>query len=117
MEAQASLAGLKKVAIENLTIGMYVAQLDHPWIESNFPIQGFYLRSSQSIERVTRECQFVYVDPRRYDSGLTDVKLGLVSDVGEIERAGSDIDSRARIYPQDRQEYNDTAGICVQLNP
>ena len=36
MEAQSSLAGLKKVAVENLTIGMYVAELDKPWIESDF---------------------------------------------------------------------------------
>ncbi len=112
MEAQASLAGLKKVAIENLTIGMYVAQLDHPWIESNFPVQGFYLRSPQSIERVTRECRFVYVDPRRYDSSLTDVKLGVVSNKGAIEGAG---DSSARIYPQNRQEYNDTAELGSEL--
>ncbi len=112
MEAQASLAGLKKVAIENLTIGMYVAQLDHPWIESNFPVQGFYLRSSQSIERVTRECRFVYVDPRRYDSSLTDVKLGVVSNKGAIEGVG---DSSARIYPQNRQEYNDTAELGSEL--
>ena len=112
MEAQASLTGLKKVAIENLTIGMYVAQLDHPWIESNFPVQGFYLRSSQSIERVTRECQFVYVDPRRYDSSLTDVKLGVVSNKGAVEGVG---DSRARIYPQNRQEYNDTAELGSEL--
>ncbi len=115
MEAQASLAGLKKVAIENLTIGMYVAQLDHPWIESNFPVQGFYLRSSQSIERVTRECQFVYVDPRRYDSSLTDVKLGVVSDRGAIEATGYDKDPRARIYPHNRQEYNDTTELGGEL--
>ena len=75
MEAQTSLAGLKKTSVGNLTIGMYVAQLDKAWEESDYPVQGFYIRSRQGIERLARECVYVHVDPRRYDSSLTDVKL------------------------------------------
>ena len=78
MEAEASRAGLKKMAIDNLTIGMYVAQLDKNWEETDYPVQGFYIRSRQGIDRLSRECAHVYVDPRRYDSSLTDVKLQVI---------------------------------------
>ena len=83
MEAEASLAGLKKITVENLTVGMYVAQLDRPWSETDYPVQGFYLRSRQGIDRLARECDHVFVDPRRYDSSLTDVKLHVVSGAPE----------------------------------
>ena len=49
MEAEASLAGLKKTSVDNLTIGMYVAQLDKDWEETEYAVQGFYLRSRQGI--------------------------------------------------------------------
>ena len=58
MEAEASLAGLKKTSVDNLTIGMYVAQLDKDWEETDYPVQGFYLRSRQGIERLARECEY-----------------------------------------------------------
>ena len=117
MEAQVSLAGLKKVVIENLTVGMYIAQLDHPWIESDFEVQGFYLRSMQTIERVKESCHFVYVDPRRYDSSLTDVKLGVVSKSGAIEKEETKKETKARIHPRDPREYNDTVELGGELEP
>jgi HD-GYP domain-containing protein (c-di-GMP phosphodiesterase class II) len=116
MEAQTSLAGLKKVAVENLTIGMYVAELDRPWIESDFLVQGFYIRSEQGIERVKKTCDFVYVDPRRYDSSLTDVKLGVVQVRTEPEdqEPAEVID---RIRPKNPQEYKDTVELGNELEP
>ena len=118
MEAPANLAGLKKVAVENLTIGMYVAELDLPWIESDFKVQGFYIRSSQGMDRVRKTCEFVYVDPRRYDSSLTDVKLGVVAPVvTEKEEPEPAPDKRDRIRPKKPQEYKDTVELGNELEP
>lgn len=63
---------LKKVAVDNLIIGMYVAGLDRPWLETPFTIQGFYVRTDASIERIAKICDHVFVDPRRYDTSLVD---------------------------------------------
>jgi len=117
MEAQSKLTGLKKVAVENLTIGMYVAELDKPWIESDFPVQGFYIRSAQGIERVRKACSFVYVDPRRYDSSLTDVKLGIVTSVREEEEDSEPVESIDRIRPRHPREYKDTVELGNELQP
>jgi len=116
MEAQTSLAGLKKVAVENLTIGMYVAELDRPWIESDFLVQGFYIRSAQGIERVRKTCEFVYVDPRRYDSSLTDVKLGVVDVKAEPEDQDPS-EVMDRIRPNKPREYKDTVELGNELEP
>lgn len=116
MEAQTNLAGLKKVAVENLTIGMYVAELDRPWIDSDFLVQGFYIRSEPGIERVKKTCEFVYVDPRRYDSSLTDVKLGVVKiTVEEDEAEPPEITDRIR--PKKPVEYQDTVELGNELEP
>jgi hypothetical protein len=116
MEAQTNLAGLKKVAVENLTIGMYVAELDRPWIESDFLVQGFYIRSEPGIERVKKTCEFVYVDPRRYDSSLTDVKLGVVM-VRDDSEAAEPPEITDRIRPKQPQEYQDTVELGNELEP
>lgn len=58
--------GLNKVPVQELGLGMYVAELDKDWLESSFPIQGFYVRNNTVLERLQAECSFVFVDPRRY---------------------------------------------------
>ena len=34
----------EKVPVENLDVGMYVSELDRPWLESPFLIQGFVIK-------------------------------------------------------------------------
>ncbi|RMF19764.1 MAG: DUF3391 domain-containing protein, partial [Gammaproteobacteria bacterium] len=41
---------------------MYVSDLDRPWCETPFPIQGFYIRSLTDIQALESYCKFVYVD-------------------------------------------------------
>jgi HD-GYP domain-containing protein (c-di-GMP phosphodiesterase class II) len=67
-------SNLKKTPVENLILGMYVAGLDKPWLDTPFAMQGFYLRSDAAISRVREICDDVYVDPRRYDSSLVDLR-------------------------------------------
>ena len=58
--------GLDKVPVQELGLGMYVAKLDKDWLDSSFPIQGFYVRNDTVRERLQAECTYVYVDPRRF---------------------------------------------------
>ncbi len=116
MEAEASLTGLKKTAVDNLTIGMYVAQLDKKWEDTDYPVQGFYIRSRQGIDRLARECAYVYVDPRRYDSSLTDVKLQVISRVRRTpeEPEASNV---TRIQPRKPRVYQDSVELGKELEP
>ena len=54
-----------KTSITELTIGMYVSDLDRPWIESSFLFQGFEITSNKMLEELKKECSFVYVDTEK----------------------------------------------------
>lgn len=53
------------VAATDLKPGMFVAELDRPWLESPFLIQGFVLDDEQAVAQVQSLCRFVYVDWQR----------------------------------------------------
>ena len=55
---------IKKVRVEctDLSIGMYVCDLDRPWLDSPFLIQGFYIKDNLDIDTVRGMCEYVYVD-------------------------------------------------------
>jgi putative nucleotidyltransferase with HDIG domain len=49
----------------NLKLGMYVTELDRPWLESPFLFQGFFLTTEAQIEQVREVCDYVYIDTTR----------------------------------------------------
>lgn len=52
----------KKVAVHDLEVGMFVSDLDRPWHQSPFPIQGFHIRSQSDIRALVSHCKWVMVD-------------------------------------------------------
>jgi len=52
----------KKIDTSELTIGMYVSQLDRPWLETSFLLQGLHISSDKDIELMQEECDYVYID-------------------------------------------------------
>ena len=55
----------KTVAVAELKLGMYVAELDRPWTDTPFKFQGFVLEKPEQIEILQKHCQVVFVDPDR----------------------------------------------------
>ncbi|MGB7989346.1 MAG: HD-GYP domain-containing protein [Candidatus Methylophosphatis roskildensis] len=53
------------VAIGDLRRGMFVAELDRPWLGTPFLLQGFLIEDDEQIVELGRICQFVYVDRTR----------------------------------------------------
>ena len=51
-----------KVRIEDLVLGMYVSQLDKPWLDTPYLIQGFLLKTREDIEELSKHCDYVFVD-------------------------------------------------------
>jgi len=54
-----------KVAVKDLRTGMFVADLDRPWMDTPFPIQGFLIEDAQQIAEIRRHCKWVIVDRAR----------------------------------------------------
>lgn len=55
----------EKIPVTALELGMFVAELDKPWIESDFLLQGFVLDDSADLEKMKSTCEFVYIDRTR----------------------------------------------------
>src|SRR3954468_724124 len=55
----------KRVAVGDLQLGMYVIELDRPWLGTPFDFQGFPLTSAEQIDQIRQYCKIVYVDPER----------------------------------------------------
>ncbi len=52
----------KKVDVADLELGMYVSDLDRPWLETTLLFQGFPILSEAELEELRRCCNYVYVD-------------------------------------------------------
>ena len=52
----------QKTPVSSLIIGMYVANLDRPWRETPFPLQGILIRSVSDIRKISEYCDYVYID-------------------------------------------------------
>ncbi|WP_273206024.1 HD-GYP domain-containing protein [Marinobacter subterrani] len=52
----------KKVAVHDLEVGMFVSDLDRPWHQTPFPIQGFHIRSQEDVRALVSYCKWVMVD-------------------------------------------------------
>lgn len=51
-----------RVNIQDISIGMYVSELDRPWLETPFLFQGFEIKSDSDIEELNKYCKFIFID-------------------------------------------------------
>jgi len=54
-----------RVAVKDLKVGMFVADLDRPWIDTPFILQGFLITDHHQIAELQEVCQWVVVDRAR----------------------------------------------------
>ena len=52
----------KKIDVQLLQLGMYVAELDRPWLGTPFLFQGFEIRAQEELDELRRFCKWVYID-------------------------------------------------------
>jgi len=69
-----------KVRSSDLRPGMYVCELDRPWLETPFLLQGFELANDADIRAVMQHCEYVYIDLLR--TKTVDVTIGSVAESG-----------------------------------
>ncbi len=120
----------EKISVDQLRIGMYVRQLDIPWDESSFMLQGFDVESQQDVLDVQKQCKHVWVDyieyrladaPERRNTDAFNSEVSLI----QIQE---DYDDARKIHEQSRdfvgRVFNDiasgrefdTAGVIQTVN-
>ena len=48
--------------VNDLQLGLYIAELDRPWIETPFLIQGFTINNTDELATLRELCEYVEVD-------------------------------------------------------
>lgn len=59
-----------KVDVSQLKKGMYVSELDRPWTETSFLLQGVLIESGEDISQVQEFSKFVYIDTEKSHSSV-----------------------------------------------
>lgn len=57
----------RKVSTFDLTIGMHIANLDRPWLDTPFLLQGFIIEKEDDIKALQQHCKFVFIDTEKGD--------------------------------------------------
>ncbi len=52
----------EKTQVSQLDIGMFVCELDRPWLGTPFMLEGLLIEDHEQIATIASLCQFVYVD-------------------------------------------------------
>ncbi len=61
---------LVNVAARDIRVGMFVAELDRPWSETPFLLQGFLVEDQEQVAQLQSLCRFVFVDRSRSAAGV-----------------------------------------------
>ncbi len=55
----------EKINAENIKAGMFVVDLDRPWIDTPFLLQGFLVEDDEQLRQLRAHCKWVLIDPQR----------------------------------------------------
>ena len=110
---------VKKVRVDcaDLAIGMYVCELDRPWLQTPFMIQGFYIKDIDDIDTVRNVCDYVFVDKIVQREQLTKslpgassaIVLNMTVDGAAVKQSGPRLSNAADEGQQ--QPYRSEQGI------
>lgn len=55
----------RKVSTFDLTIGMHISNLDRPWLDTPFLLQGFIISGEDDIKALQKHCKYVFIDTEK----------------------------------------------------
>lgn len=95
----------EKIYTDKLQVGMYICELDRPWLETPYPLQGFSIQSNEEIQDLMTFCHFVYIDLR-------------ITQENELKRLKHDnkpVFCKADTRFIDKVKYNDSSAMEQEL--
>jgi len=103
----------EKIYIDKLVSGMYVCELDRPWLDTPYPLQGFTILSVEDVEQLQRMCEFVYIDVKR--SLDNELKLSEHKGIIEFSDKDKEVVNKA-VYVDTRPMEEELAAATEQFN-
>ena len=75
--------------VDQLVLGMYITELDRPWLETPFLFQGFELKTEEELKAVRDVCEYVYVDMTKRKKRINSIVSRTQSNIDNILNYGS----------------------------
>jgi len=94
-----------KVPCDELEIGMFISELDRPWLETPFLLQGIKLESLEEINLVKKHCSYVYVDLQQSTTNKKNLEQYKIRTLKE----------KSNIIGRQAYEYIDTESVEIEL--
>ncbi len=110
-----------KLDCKDLALGMFVIELDRPWQDTPFPVNGFHLYKFDQIQSLRVLCNYVYIDTFR-GAGHRKNKaenLTILSSARKRAPESTDLNVNNEVYPRTKtvkQEIDKAAHLYCQLN-
>jgi len=103
-----------QVQIGDLKVGMFVSQLDRPWLETPFPLQGFCIVGQADIDALAPYCDYVFIDVERERWA----NLGLQGSVDAQSDTPAEPERAANLHQLrvGRQEYPQPVALQKELS-
>ncbi len=60
-----------EISTKDLKIGMFVAHLDRPWLETTFLLQGLLIENKKQIEQLQHLCETVKIDEEQSSAAIS----------------------------------------------
>lgn len=79
-------AALKRYAVEDLSVGMFVSALDRPISSTPFPLEGFYIRKKEELQEIAKYCNYVMVNITK-SRAVQSLSCTLQLEVADIPKA------------------------------
>ena len=71
---------LVRVQVSDLVLGMYVAELDRPWLGTPFTAEAFQLQDSEQLSQLRIFCRLVLVDVIQSHEDCRSLLLSMATD-------------------------------------
>ena len=70
----------QKMLVKDLKPGMFVYELDRPWLDTPYVFQGFLIDSLEDIKEIGKYCEHVFIDPLKAQYAGQTSRLGFSQD-------------------------------------
>lgn len=93
-----------KVFSTDLKVGMFVADLDRPWVDTPFLLQGFIIEDDEQIAALRTHCEYVIVDRARsvgdqFEAAPSGVAQQHAGSAASVQSTAAAQPSKARLKP------------------
>lgn len=106
-------SGKIKLPVNLLEVGMYVSELDKPWIETPFIFQGFLITNEEELDQLHQHCEYAYVDREKSQISIPEALIERGQQVQQVvteyeEKAATPyLASFEEEFPRAKQAYED----------